>query len=250
MVAIAPGADARSRLRRSDRIFYTALSATLVALVLLGFARSWFLSAWFAPPPGTPHIGPLLIVHGLIFSTWAGLMLLQPSLVAAANIKLHRRIGYFGAGVAGAMVVAGNLAAIAAMHVGFIGLGDPHAFYAIPFFDIQVFGAFVLAAVLLRRRPEAHKRLMLLASTQVAEAALARLPAPGWDALLPYASLFGCDFVIVAGAIYDLATRGRVHPAWLWGGGAVVASNVLRLAVMHTGPWLTFARAMASLYWG
>lgn len=247
MVAIAEQGP-RRRLRDSDRIFYTGISALVFALVFIGFARSWFLSAWFEPPEGTPRIGPLLIAHGLIFSTWAGLMLVQPALIGARKVKLHRQLGYFGAVVAALMLIVGNATAIAAMHVGFIGMGDPYAFYAIPFFDIQIFGVCTALAIVFRNRPQAHKRLILLGSTQVAEAALARLPLTGWSDTLPYGSLYGCDFVILAGALYDLATRRRIHPVWIFGGAAVVASNVLRLSIMDTAPWLAFAKFMASLY--
>ncbi|HVM98670.1 MAG TPA: hypothetical protein VMT68_00530 [Caulobacteraceae bacterium] len=241
---------AQLRLMRSDRLFYASMSAIVVGLVFVGFARSWFLSAWFAPPPGTPRIGPLLVFHGVIFSTWAALLLTQPLLISARNVRLHRRLGYAGAGLAALMWIVGNLAAIAAIHVGFIGMGDPYAAYILPFVDLQVFAVCTALAVALRRSPEAHKRLILLGSTQIAEPALARLPLAGWSDTLPAGSLVGCDFVILAGVVYDFATRGRVHPVWVFGGAAVVASEVIRLAINHTGPWLAFARFMASLYAG
>ena len=248
MAVTADRGEARRLHQRSDRLFYTSMCALVVGLVFIGFARSWFLSAWFSPPTGTPKIGPLLAIHGVIFSAWAALLLTQPLLIGTGKVGLHRRLGFVGAGIAGLMWVVGNVAAIAAMHVGFIGLGDPYAFYAIPFVDIQVFAICIALAVLLRRTPEAHKRLILLGSTQVAEAALARLPVPGWAETLPVGSLFGADFVILAGVAYDLATRRRIHPVWIFGGLAVIASNVLRLLVMHTRPWLAFAHFMASLY--
>jgi hypothetical protein len=59
-----------------------------------------------------------------------------------------------------------------------------------------------------RRRPQEHKRLMLLASTQLLEPGMARMPVAAFQAGMPYASLFGIDFVIVAGVI-----RSRDPPA-------------------------------------
>lgn len=41
--------------------------------------------------------------------------------------------------------------------------------------------------------------------------------------------------------VYDLAARGRVHRATLWGGLLLVASHPLRLLVGQTQAGLTFA---------
>lgn len=235
-------------LRKLDRAFYLSMSLAIAALVFTGFARSFYLSHWFAPPPGTPKIGPLLFTHGIVFTSWMFLSVLQPSLIAAGNVRLHRRIGIAGAGLAALMVVLGNLAAIAAIHVGFIGLGDPYAFYADPFVDIQTFGLFVALAVLKRGDPDSHKRLILLALTQVLEPGLARMPLSLAEDYFPYFSLIGMNFVIVAGILFDLATRRRIHPVWIWGGAINVVSEAGRLLIMRTAPWLAFAHFMARLY--
>ena len=242
------GQMARTDLRRLDRAFYLSMSALTAGFVLVGFARSFFFSRWFSPPPGTPHIGPLLLTHGLVFSTWVFLAVVQPTLIATDNVSLHRRMGIFGACVVALMYGLGNIASIAAMHVGFIGLGDPYVFYAIPFFDIQIFALFIALAVIRRNHPEEHKRLILLASTQILEAAMARLPIAAFQAAMPYASLFANTFVIVAGMTYDLATRRRIHPVWIWGGAIVVASEAGRLLIQNTQAWISFAHFMASLY--
>jgi hypothetical protein len=34
---------------------------------------------------------------------------------------------------------------------------------------------------------------------------------------------------------------------WRWGGGLLVLSQLFRLAIMQTEPWLAFARAVAGL---
>jgi len=39
-----------------------------------------------------------------------------------------------------------------------------------------------------------------------------------------------------------------VHKVWLWGGGAPVASQLLRVAVMHDPLWLAFAHAVAAIW--
>jgi hypothetical protein len=41
--------------------------------------------------------------------------------------------------------------------------------------------------------------------------------------------------------IWDLKTRGRLHPATLWGGLQVVASQPFRLWLMNTDTWFALA---------
>jgi uncharacterized membrane protein YoaK (UPF0700 family) len=115
----------------------------------------------------------------------------------------------------------------------------------IPLSDMFFFGAFVVAALYLRANREAHKRLMLLAYVSIVAAAVARLPG-----VLPLGPLafFGLAFVFVlAGVVYDLATRRRVHPVYLWGGGLLVLSVPLRLAVSRTDVWKGVAELLVSL---
>jgi hypothetical protein len=91
----------------------------------------------------------------------------------------------------------------------------------------------------MRRNKEAHKRLMLLAYISLMAAATARLPG-----VLPLGPLgfFGLAFLfLLAGIIYDLASRRRIHPVYIWGGALLVASVPLRLMVSGTHTWRTIA---------
>jgi hypothetical protein len=86
---------------------------------------------------------------------------------------------------------------------------------------------------------------MLLAYVSIIVAAVARLP--GMLTLGPPAFFgIGLSFML-AGVVYDLVTRRRVHPVYIWGGSALVLSVPLRLAVASTAAWQTFAAAIVSL---
>ena len=233
---------------RNDRLFYTGASLYLAVLTFAGFARSFYLSSWMAPSPMQPEVGRLLILHGLFFTAWMALLVVQPVLIANRRRQLHRRLGWAGAALAVAMVVFGNLAAVAAMHGGFKGLGDPHAFYAVPFFAIQSFAILVGLAVLWRERPETHKRLMLLAGIVIVEAATARIELAPIVAGAPFSFFVGGDLLILAGIAYDKLSRGRVHGVWIWGGAAVVASQIGKVFISQTEPWIAFGRAVAGLW--
>jgi len=134
-----------------------------------------------------------------------------------------------------AQVIVGTTVAVMRLKTGISPLpGIPAAaFFAIPFFDMVVFAILVSTAIYLRRRLEAHKWLMTLSMITLLPAPIARmhfLPLPpGPPTFFALADLF-----IVAILVYDLTTRRKVHPATIWGGLLVVASQPLRLMIAGT----------------
>jgi hypothetical protein len=227
--------------RWKDRAFYTGMSLAFLATVLRGFARSYFFrSRYFSSP-----LAPIGQVHGAIFVSWIVLFLVQTVLVARRRTDLHRKLGVVGAVLAAAMVAAGTTIALMSLRYN-VARGNLGAlsFFAIPMGDMLVFPTLVAAALVYRRDSETHKRLMLLASISVLDAAVARWPL----ALMANGAMafFGVtDLFIVAGIVFDLSTRVRVHPAYRWGGLLIVGSQVVRLAVWHTAWWIAFARWFA-----
>jgi hypothetical protein len=234
--------------KRTDRLFYSGMGIAVLLLSVFGFARSYYFAPWFETPAGTPEMTALLHVHGAAATAWLVLMVVQPLLIAGRNRKLHRRLGWAGLAVAVLVVLLGNLAAIAAIHVGFIGLGDPYVFYAVPFFAINSFAVAAFFGFLWRERPETHKRLMLLANAGLVNAAVARMPVPAIVAGAPFTFTFLPDLIILAGIVYDWRTRGRVHRVWIWGGLLMVAAQILMFPIMGTAAWHGFAETMAGLW--
>jgi hypothetical protein len=94
------------------------------------------------------------------------------------------------------------------------------------------------AALWWRRRTDIHKRLVLIATLELVIAAVAR-----WPGVLPHGpvAFFGItDLFLAALVVYDWRTRGRIHPATLWGGLFLVVWQPLRLAIGFTAPWAAF----------
>jgi ABC-type nitrate/sulfonate/bicarbonate transport system substrate-binding protein len=95
---------------------------------------------------------PLVIVHGLVFSSWIVLLVAQTSLVAGGRLDLHRRLGLAGMAIAALMIVIGPMTAVAAARRDVAVDGAPALrFLLTPLTDIVVFGALVWNAFLLRR---------------------------------------------------------------------------------------------------
>lgn len=225
----------------AERRFYTGMAIAILAVVFVGFARSFFLRPWFPDHPAPPE--RFFTVHGLAFAAWIVLLVTQASFVRAGRVDLHRRLGMAGAGLALAMLVLGVWGALIAAKrsTGFVDIPvPPLQFLIVPFADLLLFATFVAYAIARRGDPQAHKRAMLLATISILGAAVARLP--GLAALGPPAFFGLTDLFIVAIGVWDWRTRGRLHPVTLWGGLALIVSQPLRLAVMGTEGWLAFAR--------
>lgn len=240
--------------------FYVWMAAICVLIAFGGFAPTY----WLQLGPGTFVGPPLLHIHGALFSAWTLLLLTQALFVAKGRKASHRAFGLAGISLATAMVLFGLAAAIHSLDHGLAaGYGDrSRAFAIVPVSAICLFAGFVIAAIANIRRPEWHKRLMLLATISVLQAAVARVffvlitgggPGlrPGLGAPPPLAFTVApgliLELLIVAGMVYDWRTRGKPHPAWLIGGAIMTAVILLRVVVAGTAPWLAFAEALAHI---
>ena len=227
------------RAGRRTRRFYVGMAIAIAITVFVGFSRSYYLKSWY----GTRELNGLLHLHGLIFTTWVLFFVAQTTLVATGRTYLHRKMGVAGVVLAALVVIVGTTVAITRVKTGISPIpGVPAlSFLAIPFFDMLVFSILVTAAVYLRRRREAHKRLMTLSMITLLPAPIARMSflplPPGPPTFFALADLF-----IVALLIYDVITRRKVHPATIWGGLLIVASQPLRLMISATPAWLAFAK--------
>src|SRR5262245_15221034 len=116
---MAPDAAAAARLRavgkrRRERAFYLGMSVVCAAILVGGFARTFFLRPLFVDKP----LSPLVLTHGIVFTAWFAVLLAQATLVAAGRTDLHRRLGVAGVTLAAGMVVLGTVVAIRAAQRG------------------------------------------------------------------------------------------------------------------------------------
>jgi hypothetical protein len=139
------------------------------------------------------------------------------------------------------MMILGGTVAITRAQQGVLGVPGipPLVFLAIPLATLVVFPVLFGLAIYFRRRSEIHKRLILIGTAELITAAIARLPGVG---LIGPPAFFGAaNLFVIAIAIYDWRTRGRVHAATIWGGVFLLASQIGRLAISGTEAWHSFA---------
>lgn len=228
--------------RRSERRFYVAMAVGILATVFVGFSRTFFLSRWFPEMQSFAAPEPFFYLHGAVYTAWVVLLLVQPVLVARRRLDLHRKLGWAGAGLAATMVVVGIGGSLIAARRpgGFMGLEIPAAvFLLVPLLDIALFVLFVGLAIARRKDAQAHKRLMLVGTISILGAAVARLPLSFMVG--PIAFFLGTDLFLLPLVLWDLTSRGRLHPVTLWGGLLLVASQPFRLWFSGTETWLRIA---------
>jgi hypothetical protein len=222
--------------------FFFGMSIVTLLIVLAGFSPTFYLRTFFDGPPLPGH----LYVHGAVLTGWFVWLVVQTSLIRAEQVATHRRLGMVGAVIGLGVVVAGPLASlnvvsgvraagydldmdISALGAEYLGANVSIGTFLsgtvwVNFSQVLTFLVLLLSAILLRRRPQAHKRLMLLATISIIGPALVRIshwPMLGGEQgpLIPLVTVL----LLAALVAHDLFSTRRVHPATLIGAGFAFA---------------------------
>ncbi len=230
---------------RSDRKAYIAWMGIVWAGTLAGFGLD--LARYFGETPRPPAI---LHVHGAVYVLWLGLVSAQIFLVETGDIRLHKNLGWATAVVSAAMVPLGIIAALVdqARQVGHPDYAPQ--FLGLEFVDMVGFAIFIVAGLLWRKDPAAHKRLMILSALALVDASFSRAwqltikvvpPGPfGW--WMQY--FFGTTLMLIAMAAWDLWRRKRIHPTVLFGMAVLWGGEIISAVLQFSPGWKI---AMAAL---
>jgi hypothetical protein len=233
----------RAPIRLADeRRFFATMAGIIAIATFIGFAPSYYLAPMFGGKP----MSTLLHLHGLVFTGWIVLYLMQTGLVAAERADIHRIVGPMASVFGLVMVPLGVATAIITKQVAAAHhlppQGPPLIF---PLGAIFTFAVLVGAGLILRKRAAWHKRLMLLGTAAILTTPLARITRFTHLGLAPaIGGIVLTDILLAALVIYDVRSRGRLHPATLWGGSFFVATQALRILLNVTPAWLAFAKGM------
>ena len=223
------------------RRFYLIMALAMAAVFVAGFSTT--VPGDFAPSPGLPL---LLHIHGAVFTCWVLVFVAQPAFIARGSLKLHRKVGMFGAVLAAAMVVMGLAATFYAVRYHLVpSFFPPSIFLVMNGIGILVFGGLVAAGVTLRRKSEWHKRLMLCATVSILGPGLGRLlPMDSFGKAAPLVMFGVIALFAFAGPVVDLIVRRRIHSAYFWGVGAVLISMILIGPLAFSPPALALLKVI------
>jgi hypothetical protein len=209
-----PSSSAELRERRFFLIMAVAIAVTVIV------AFSLFRVAGISSFGGSPW---WVHVHAVTFMGWIAFYVLQNTLVFKDDIALHRRLGRIGAVYAVWMVLVGLVLTPLTLAVGRSPpFFTPPYFLALDWINIAVFGGLVYAAIRNRKRTDWHRRLMLCATICVIAPALGRLIVLSGNAMTAPVNVATLLLYVVVAMLFDWNNRGRVHPAYFWGAGALI----------------------------
>ena len=235
----------------AERRFFIGMASAILLTVFIGFAPTYYLLPWLqgatvrgqAPGAG---LTPLVHLHAALFSAWVILFGIQAAVIAGRRVDLHRRMGRAATILAASVLVVGVWTSIYSGRLGNTppGWANDEAFLAVPMTGMALFAGFIAAAFVWRRRPDYHKRLMLLGTIAMLVPALARIMRMAdWPLLPPgvWGALIVLNLYLAALIIFDLRQRGKLHPATAWGVGIHLLSWPGRLYLGYTEPWQAFS---------
>jgi hypothetical protein len=224
--------------RTVERVFYSSMAVLMCVCVYIGFSPTYFQAGMMrAPLPS-----PILHVHGAVFTLWMLLFVVQVAFISAHRVKWHRSFGTVAFCLPPIMIVLGVIAAIDAFRRGAqIGPLSPAVSLAIPLIGICGFTIVIYASWRARRRPDAHKRLILIATMGLVAAAFGRFP---WSRIgLPPAAgaVTGLGLLLLMLLVYELITIRRIHRSTMWAAPLTFAVVALAVPIGMTPAWQAFA---------
>ena len=210
----------------------------IIAIVVAGFAKTYFFRPLF---PGQEPLTSLVWAHGLLMTGWIALFVTQVILVARGHIEWHRRLGQFGAVLLLVIAMVGIPTVLVAARLGGDHMPGPAqpALASVLGFLITFLGL-AGTALLLRRRPDYHKRLMLVATLVAMEAGTSRLPIQYLDSVFRIHATN--DVILLAIVAYDTLKHRRLHPAFAYGTLLVITMQAATEWIAGTPTWLHIAQ--------
>jgi len=231
---------------REHRFFF--ITACIMALVLVaGFSTSLAFGRSSFTLPLLFHL------HAFTFFGWVALYLLQTGLASTGSIRLHKQLGWLALGWVPAMVVLGTVLTLHSVRqTGAPFFFDKNEFLVGNLLGLPLFAVMVGAAIVLRRRTDWHRRMMLCAMASITGPGFGRLlpmpfliPWAWWLAAVLFPSLF-----IIAGMIADRRRTGRVHAAYFWGLGLLVGTQILVDVIAYSPVGYAMTEAVTAGYPG
>ena len=224
---------------RSNFYLYMAISFLVIAVV--GFSTTFFIPL----ARGTFTAPPVIHIHGALVFGWLLLLILQILLIQNRSIVFHRQLGIAGAVLCAAIVVSGVLVGLHATRRDLAAGGDDFVLgqFVNILIEMFLFGSLVGAAIYFRRDRERHKRFLILATISALAPAWLRLrhllPAVP-NPFITFSLL--ADSLLLVVMLRDWVVLRRVHPVYIWAGGAMVAVHVVELLAIRSPPWLWLSR--------
>ncbi len=221
--------------------FYLWMAITMVVITFWGFAETYFAPLFAEESAFGGRVADLPVivhVHGWSFFLWYLLVVWQVSLIANANRRLHRQTGMLSIVLVTIMTVTGLVIIPVNIYNEASMSGPPiwTLFGPVILSTLFLFVAFYSLALRNRKRPDLHRRYMILAGIPALGAAVFRifLSLLGPKLFNIPAGILATNVLIVAAMVYDHRNEGRVHKVYWVGLIACLTVEVALMGLPHT----------------
>lgn len=228
--------------RARDHYLYVFMAALFFVVAVVGFgpSSSAILNGTIPSPPLVVHI------HAALMTTWLLLLLVQTSLKATNHIQLHRNLGM----VSFVLAPAIWLTILAVTYIRYhdmtaAGAGDIGSnILMLQIRGAVLFPIFFIWAIRARKNDtETHKRMMLMSTLVLIDAAIARMSwLPGNAMPVSYDMVHIYVLLLIAPAlIFDKLNHGKVHRAYIIGLAMLVPWMIVTSFLWNSPWWLETA---------
>ncbi len=214
--------------------FFFWMTVVMAVFVFGGFGMTYL----FPLATGTLRPAPPVVhLHGIVFFSWILLLVAQPMLIGFRNMSLHRSLGTFGIALATAIMFMGFITQmLGAAHSREHPTPNLYNGVYLGIMAVTGFGTMFTMAMRNTRRPEIHKRMILLAMLPILPPGIHRfymvpLGLTAFPILPMYLTL---DAMAIAILVQEWRSAQRISGYTMFGVGWILVQQALHFPVTHS----------------
>jgi hypothetical protein len=228
---------------REDR--RAALVWLTIFWIFVGIGFGFDLHNYLHEQPPVPKI---VHVHAIATTLWLLIASALVLMVETGNVRLHGRLGWFAAGFAALIVVIAPWSQLSWQAVNLETPGTlPPQFLSIAFSGVICMAVLLPWGVLMRRNSAAHRRVLILATICISDAAFSRMvslflppPTSFWGIYLFYEG--GNVLLILLMFLWDWK-HNRIMKQFLLAAFLVIAVGLAATGLYFNETWQAVSRS-------
>lgn len=234
----SPASDRTS----AERKFYARMGWLMAAIIVAGFAPSFYLRGLVHYPRPNPSLPPHVMLHGLMFTGWLLIYIAQTQLISANRRDLHMKLGVVSFAFAVTLIPLMYLTSVwEVARANQPPFTDALNWTIVPLAGIIPFGIMLWIGWTRRREAQFHKHAMLCAALMIMQPGIGRIPLGPPMLAVHAVSCVLSVLIFLPLVLWDRKSIGQVHPVTMRAIGLVTLVMFTQLFFLATGTWAPIA---------